>query len=219
MNRILFVFLSVLASLPISVGAECNPPSVVRMVVEDLSPGIPEGHFAALPKTIYRQGTLFARIEEEPDQANNIHGLIVMNNRDSWIVNRSTKTGTHVIDVDETPGVHAPILAGFQAQTNFPSVLTELEFGCEVEFFDVQKSPVTPLSGDTQGRVKQALGSNGWMAVLVRAGGSGAPQNLVLMKGDDVVFAVRYLAYERGVANDGLFLRPAGITYEEAKPK
>lgn len=204
--------------MPVRALAECSPAKLMKIVTEDRSPAIPSGNFASLPKTLYRLGSTYARIEEQRDVANNTHGLIVVNGRDSWIANLATGKGKHAVDPDETPAVRVPLFAAFASTPGFPRDLLDLEFGCETAFFQSRKSPELPLVGGSERRVKQAFGVGEWVAVLVRAERSTIPDTVFLFKGDHIVSAFKYTEYEEGPPNLQLFTKPEGVAFEEMRP-
>src|SRR5215813_14036174 len=90
--------------------AECAPEKMVRIVTRDATPGIDPQSFPALPKTLYRLGNGRGRVEEMPDPARSVHGLIVVNEPDGWIVNLHDKTGRHLVDPGSSLIFRAPIL-------------------------------------------------------------------------------------------------------------
>src|SRR6266487_825791 len=130
-KALLRLIIMALLVLPASVAwaAECAPEKMVRIVTRDATPGIDPQSFPALPKTLYRLGNGRGRVEEMPDASRGVHGLIVVNEPDAWIVNLHDKSGRHV--VDPGPGLifRAPILDG---GGELPAPLRELEFGCEL---------------------------------------------------------------------------------------
>ena len=185
------------------------------MTVANESPGIPPGHFASLPKTIYRYKATFARIEEAVDREHDIHGLIVVNEPDSWIVDLAKKQGRHAVDSKKPFVVHLPIFGDHAEDRDFPTELLGLEFGCETELFDRWKSPEEPFRNDAAGRLKRAFGVNGWLAVLVREKAASVPAMVFLLRGDDIVGVYRYLSYERLPPDPKLFEKPAGVVMTE----
>src|SRR5260370_32539241 len=93
----------------VALGQSSPPETMTKLVVRLESPDIPSTSFAAQPKTMYRAGTRYCRIEEWPDIANNIHGLIVINEPDVWLVNRLDKTARHQVDPGPTFNCPMPI--------------------------------------------------------------------------------------------------------------
>jgi hypothetical protein len=196
--------------------AACAPERMVRIVVEDQSPSISRRDFAAKPKTVYRYQSKFARVEEAEDTAGHIHGLTVVSEPDSWIVNLMTGTGTHLIDRKEPYVIHLPVLGSYIKEESFPSELVGLEFGCEIEFFDRWKSPEEPLPNDPEGRLlKRAFGIGLWKAVMLRQAGIATPFMMFLFKGEDIVLTLRYTAYEFLPPDPRLFERPSGVSFKD----
>ncbi|MFA7336781.1 MAG: hypothetical protein WC028_08325 [Candidatus Obscuribacterales bacterium] len=121
----------VLLSLSASPGnAEATAPSTmkkfeVRYVADDIEPS----SFGAQPRTCYRAGDSYGRVEEAPDQPLGLHGLIIIAAPDVWIINLFDSSGKHI--VYKTSPIHArmPILASGQKAFN------DLEFGKELQFF------------------------------------------------------------------------------------
>src|SRR5438045_7621317 len=85
MNR----FLPIIAGLLLcnSAFAEPTKPKVIKIVSRFISSEIPPNSFAAKPKTIYIAGDSYSRVEEEPDREHGIHGLIIVSEPDSWMIN------------------------------------------------------------------------------------------------------------------------------------
>ena len=213
------MLIGVAAHAGASLAADCAPQRVVRIVTADASPSLPADHWARLPKTLYRVGSKFARIEEQPDPENGIHGLIVVNAPDSWIVNLEDGTGQHVVDPDTEPQVRAPILHKEGWPESFPAEFEDLEFGCEMAFFTERGSPVTQFSDPKVTMVKQAYGIGIWKLVLVRETGARVPNALFLFQNDDIVFALKYLEYAQLAGTDmRLFDKPEGVEYVEHGP-
>lgn len=67
------------------------PDMMTKLTVRLQSPDIPEESFAAKPKTMYRTGNGYCRTEELPDPEQGIHGLMIINEPDVWMVNLLTK--------------------------------------------------------------------------------------------------------------------------------
>ena len=187
-------------------------------MVEDQSPAIPKGHFESLPKTIYRYQSTFGRIEEANDTANKIHGLIVTNEPDSWIVNLATGEGQHVIDQQKPFVVRMPVFASHAQDKSFPRELLGLEFGCEAAFFDRWKSPEERLRGDSDDRLKRAFGVGDWLAVLLRRPNAASPDTLFLFRREEIVKVLHFVSYENLTPDPQLFARPAGISFVEPRP-
>jgi hypothetical protein len=117
--------------------AQQPPKTMTKMVVQLQSPDVPADSFAAKPKTMLRAGTQFCRIEEEPDSEHGIHGVMIINEPDAWMVNLETKSAQHMVDPGPTLNCRMPIFAGRLAgiPDDEAKVISSLEFGFEMEFF------------------------------------------------------------------------------------
>ncbi|MDP8979287.1 MAG: hypothetical protein M3O35_01705 [Acidobacteriota bacterium] len=89
--------------------AEDAPATMTRLTVKIESPEIPKDSFAAQAKRMYRAGSRYCRIEENPDLEHGIHGLIIINEPDSWMINRLHKTARHMVDPGPTYNCRMPI--------------------------------------------------------------------------------------------------------------
>jgi len=113
-----------------SIAADSTGARMIHIVFRHISPDIREGTYAAAPVKLWRLGTRYARLEEAPDAENGIHGLVITNEPDSWLINRYQNAGIHIVDPGPSFNVLVPI---------FPlrdgSELSKLEFGNESAFF------------------------------------------------------------------------------------
>ena len=67
---------------------------MTMLTVKLESPEVPKESFAAQAKRMYRAGSRYCRIEENPDLEHGIHGLVIINEPDTWMVNLLDKTGS-----------------------------------------------------------------------------------------------------------------------------
>ena len=98
MNRLL-LSICVLAG---AIFAEEPPKRMTKMEVVLHSPDAPTGSFAAKPRVFYRAGNRYCRVEETPDPDQGIHGLMIINEPDWWMVNLFSKTARHGVDPGPT---------------------------------------------------------------------------------------------------------------------
>jgi hypothetical protein len=209
-------FLIIFLSAPLH-ASDCAPKKTLKIVTADASPAPSQGGFASQPKTLYRQGVRYARIEEAPDPEHKIHGLLIVAAPDSWIVNLADHSARHVIDPDPKPVVRIP--AFLAPDESFPKELSALELGCEDAFFSGYKSPVTELKRDGSTLYKQAVGLGGWTVVLLRRSKGGIPDTLFLFHGDEIHSVLKYISYDTLDKPDPqLFQKPDGLTIVEAGP-
>lgn len=196
--------------------ADCAPKHLVKMVVIDASPSVRTGSLAARPKTVYRLGRRFLRVEVAADIEHHIHGLIISAEPDNWIVNLADGTGRHVVDRDAAGVVRAPLFHVIDAVI-VPEALRGIEFGCEVAFFGRYGSPVEPVRQSGGRLYRQAVAADGWTAALLRQSRDGPPGAVVLFHGDAIASAFTYISYEErlGPPDLGLFEKPRGVTFAE----
>jgi len=72
-GTLLLAALLICLALPPVAGAACAPEKMVRIVTRDESPGVTAGSFRAQPKTLYRLGIRYGRVEELPNPATGLH--------------------------------------------------------------------------------------------------------------------------------------------------
>ena len=71
---------------------------MMKVVTRDTAPNTPSGSFPSKPKTLYRMGETYGRLEEMPDSDQGIHGLIVVAEPKVWMINLWDKTGRLILD-------------------------------------------------------------------------------------------------------------------------
>ncbi len=129
----LFLFATLLCEVS---SAQEDPATMTRLLVWVQRPDIPKDSFAAQPKRMFRAGNKYCRTEEAPDMENGIHGLMIVNEPDIWMVNRSDQTAAHMVDPGPTFNCRMPIFAGrARSKADLKKPLMLLEFGREVAFF------------------------------------------------------------------------------------
>lgn len=125
--------ISILSLLSLSVSpvnAEAATPSTmkrfeVRYVADDIEPS----SFGAKPRTCYRAGDTYGRVEEALDEPLGLHGLIIIAAPDVWMINLIDSSAKHILDKSSPAQARMPILASGQ------EAFKELEFGKELQFF------------------------------------------------------------------------------------
>jgi hypothetical protein len=71
-------FIFALAICGPAFAADCAPEKLVRMVTQNMSPGIPADSFAAKPKVTYRLGNGRLRQEEQYDAGEDVQWLSII---------------------------------------------------------------------------------------------------------------------------------------------
>jgi hypothetical protein len=209
---------SALAFLMAAADTKFRPPdSMTKMVVRLMGPGIKPKSFPALPKTIYRAGPHYARIEDPPDARQQIHKLTIIAEPDAYSVNLIDKKGTHVIDQGNPHGLRLPVVLPFDPKHQLGK-LDQLEFGEEEDFF--KEAGAVPEPGPTINakptdalRLKIPTGS----ALLILRAGTHEPVFLSWQTKEGT-YKYEYIEYKDVPFDPALFAKPAGITYREIMP-
>ena len=211
------ILVATVGLIPVVASGRCIPKGMVRIETANMTPRIPQGSFASKPRVLYRAGRLFARIEEARDTEHGIHGLIVVHAPDSWLVNLDDRTGQHIVDPDPEPGVRTMVFQSEEMPSDFPTELSQLEFGCEVSFFSELKAEQTPHEAGGRKLTKHVATKGIWRLTMLTEPGDSRPQALLLSQHDKVVVALKYISYRENQEIDlKLFEKPPGIAFQEA---
>jgi hypothetical protein len=200
--------------------AQQVPTSMMRMEVILQSADAPEGSFAAQPKVLYRSGTQFCRIEEALDSAHGIHGVVIINEPDFWIVNLVDQSAKHAVDPGPSLNCRMPIfpvvastLADDQAKK-----LRGLEFGDEIEFFKQngaigEPGPVLQTKQTTVYKILLGDVSLG----LFTYGSPEKPLGVAWSRGTDHAI-IWYSGYGKEPFDPKLFAKPEHVKNQDTKP-
>jgi hypothetical protein len=137
--------LAALLALVLSRPGVCaeTPHNMTHMIVELSGTDISAESFVAKPKTYWRASNQYCRADEEPDPENGIHGRMVVNEPDAWLINLADGTAKHLLDPGPTFNCRLPIFA------NDPEMMKtkigELEFGRELDFFRANGATIVGL--------------------------------------------------------------------------
>jgi len=206
----LFSILFLLAFPAVAMSAE--EPKMFSAEYRILSPQIKEGTFEASPRKVWRIGFQYLRLEEQPDPAQKIHSLIISKAPDSYIINRYSKTGDHLVDRAENTDIHLPV---FQSQ-DLPEEIKELEMGNENAFiakYEIPVAGVRTVEG-IECDVHQMTVKEFQLTICIRKD-NGNPIQMGLKK-EDMEYHVRYLKYEPNLKPDySLFQVPKGIRIKD----
>jgi hypothetical protein len=186
---------------------------MTKMVVRLMGPGIAPGSFAALPKTIYRAGEHYARIEDPPDARQHVQKLTIIAEPDAYSVNLIDRKGTHAIDQGGPNDLHLPVVLPLDPQHKLPE-LDRLEFGDELNFFEdngAKKEAGPIVNGQPTDAYK--LGS----AVLVVRANTHVPIFLS-WKTPEGTYRYEYIVYKELPFDPALFAKPKGIRFREIPP-
>ena len=180
---------------------------MLHVVVSLQTDGQPSDAFITKPKTLYRLGSKYGRIEEASDPEHNVHLLFVVSEPDVWAVNLANQTGRHMIDPGPSLNFRAPALQAVKsAQWN------EFEFGCEEDF--MISRGVKP-SVDSEGTLTYVYEKEG-VSVRLLVGSDHKPR-AILGRIPEATFRLEYLMYDWLQPDLSLFKRPANIIFNEPK--
>ena len=161
------------------------------------------------------------RVEENPDLEHGIHGLVITNEPDAWMVNRLDKTARHIVDPGPTYNCQLPMFVNgeeIKSAEDLNRQPMQLEFGRELEYFRPRSAAPNP---------GPALQGKPTMVYTVQAGRS---QLFLLTSGDPEVpvAVVRkngkthetfwYGEYAQVPFDATLFVKPEGVKIGEMKP-
>jgi hypothetical protein len=113
--------------------------AVIQMSGSDIS----VDSFSAKPKTFWRASSQYCRVDEEPDSEKGIHGRLIVNEPDAWLINLADNTAKHVLDRGPTFNCKLPIFAMDEEMAK--SKICELEIGQELDFFHANAEQATPF--------------------------------------------------------------------------
>jgi len=168
--------------------------------------------FEAQPKVTWRAGNRYARVAEAPDPKAHIHGLLIINEPNVWLINLYDKSVKHIVDTGRSLNVHIPV---FPTQAG----LKELELGRELSFFTkgyAARSQGEVIKGSATARYKITIG--GATVILWIDVKSKTPVRIALIRGKQTV-TLEYLAYEDLPFDASLFQPPPGIGTENSQQR
>lgn len=116
------------------------PAKMTHVIIQMSGTDIPEDSFFTKPKTFWRASNGYCRSAEEPDPANGIHGRLIINEPDAWLVNLADGTAKHIVDHGPTFNCRLPIFALDEAMVK--GKVGELEIGRELDFFHANGAKV-----------------------------------------------------------------------------
>lgn len=193
------------------------PQTMTKMVVRLMGPGIKPGSFAALPKTIYRAGDRYSRIEDPPDARQHIQKLTIIVEPDAYSVNLTDRQGTHALDQGGPNDIHLPIVLPFDSQHQLGK-LDRLEFGAEYDLFEAagaekQAGSVINAKPTDAYQLRTPAGP----ALLVVRADTDVPIYLSWQTNEGT-YKYEYITYEELPFEASLFAKPAGIQWKEMRP-
>jgi hypothetical protein len=101
--------------LPHNVVCADTPSKMIHGIIQMSGTDIPAGSFASKPKIFWCASSQYCRIDEEPDPEHGIHGRLLINEPDAWLLNLADSTAKHMVDTGPTFNCRMPIFATDQS--------------------------------------------------------------------------------------------------------
>ena len=205
--------------LSVVVFGQQPPETMTKLAVRLQSPDVPGQSFAAKPKVIYRAGSGYCRTEELPDPEQGIHGLMIINEPDIWMVNLLTKTAQHYVDPGPTFNCRMPMFQGekIKSAADTKNPILELEFGHEIAYF--KDKGAAPMQGPVlrdKPTIAYAWDVGDSLLLLFTTGTPERPWAVVRQHGETRE-TFWYGTYEQLTFDPKLFAKPGDVKIEEVK--
>jgi hypothetical protein len=188
--------------------------NMVKVVYRIQGPDIDEGAYAGLPRTVYRVGQLMGRVEESRDPDFGMHALIILNDRDVWMINRINDLGMHFTTPDPERGFRVPIVP---SATPLQDRRAErFEIGRELDFMNEQAvEPVLRMEDCNHFRVYETE-VDGVVLTVFCSPESGLPVRTQAREDDVLLVDITYEEYIVDLNPDPrLFVPSAGLQITE----
>ncbi len=191
-----------------------TPSKMTHAIIQMSGTDISEDSFSAKPKTFWRASNQYCRVDEEPDTANGIHGRLLINEPDAWLINLADNSAKHILDTGPTFNCKLPIFAMDPEMAK--SKIGELEVGRELDFFQANgaKRIEGPKLEFEANYYELQLGD--FVLRLVERVDIRAPILIGLVHGEKL-YKARYLLWEEVPFKQDLFAKPTGLRVQEAK--
>ena len=213
----LFIALSVV--IPCTSSYAETPSKMIHAIVQMSGTDISTDSFFAKPKIFWRASNQYCRVDEEPDPKNGIHGRLIMNEPDAWLINSADNTAKHVLDRGPTFNCKLPIFAMDEQMAT--SKIGELEIGRELDFFHANGAKLIECPKLQFEANCYELGIADSVLRLVERVEIHAPILIGLAQGGlaqgGKLYQARYLLWEEAPFKADLFAQPTGVKIEESK--
>lgn len=192
--------------------AVCAPEKMMKIITTAEIPGASRDPFARAPKTIYRQGTRYGRVEEGFNPNTNLKLLIVVDEPHLWVTNLAVGKGQYIRDAGPTYNFRARLFGDGAVSTPFAR---SLEYGCEVEGMLRAGARPTDFRHPSLGQVKRLEAGRDNERVVLFTGRNDRPLQLELHINDQLTYVLNYEDYQSGLELDkSLFKKPTGIEFD-----
>lgn len=203
-------------SKPAPPPAEAPPPTMTKVVVHTVFPGLSHKDVDTQPKVIYRAGDRWGRVEH-PKNAAGMVPVVIVASPDAWFVDLAKKQAEHILDPGPTYRFRAPIV---DPGPGVPKELAELEFGREFAFVDAHHGKRGAESTKQGGKADfYEVAFEGGTKVTVSAKPNTRDvEAVVVMQGQKVLASYRYDEYQAALpTNPSLFAPPKDVRIVERK--
>jgi hypothetical protein len=199
--------------------ADDIPKTMTKIEAHLEAPDVVAGSFSAKPKLIYRAGARYCRLEEAQDTENKIHGLLIVNEPDVWMVNLYDKSAQHMVDPGPTFNCRLPIFGSVDSKDEAGMLYQDLQFGSELKFF--KKMGAAGQPGPDEGGKKTTryaieIGNTRFVMLTINAPNE-RPLVVARAVGDKGEVFV-YTVYDEIPFDPKFFAKPETIKISEAKP-
>src|SRR6185369_10472300 len=105
-RRFLLSFIAAIVFPLAALSAE-PPKAVLKITIRHTGADLKT--FAGQPRVMYIAEHAFGRVEEAPDPEQGIHGLIIVNEPNVWMLNLADYSGRHMVDRHPPTNLRLPI--------------------------------------------------------------------------------------------------------------
>ena len=214
LSKLARLWMFLLFSLSFCCTAVGSAPQMTKIEFVLVTPALEPNSLGAKAKVMYLAGSNYARIEQPADLVSDRKNLIIVNNRDVWVIDARTATGRHQVNHDVDFSVHNPILG-----PDCPAALQKLEYGHEIEFID--QSHAISLGHKRIGSAECdvfEVKSGDYRIVSYICTPTRCPVLIEVFKAEDSILHINYLTCKTGIPFDSaIFVPPKGVTFSEGR--
>lgn len=203
---------------PVEPPPPAAPPAAMTKIVVRSAIERPGKSLEEEPKTLYRAGERWGRIEHPKNPKTGVHPIVIVASPEAWFVDRAKKTAEHFRDPGPTFRFRAPIVDPAPGLPN--EALEALEFGREFAFLEAHGAQ---SRREESGGKKAEIHSVELEGITVEVSAkpdTRQPAAVVVRQDRKILAAYRYQEYREGLRTDPkLFEPPKGFRVVEAGPE